>query len=196
MMMAQLQQDKDRLDLAPKKFNMWLFVFASFMMFAALTSGFIVYAGGNAAHSGTKIILPQAFLYSSIVIVFSSLTMFLASRAARQSQFEKQKLFLSITALLGIAFLGLQVYGLSLLVKTGVLFVNDNASQSFIYVFVGLHLLHIVAGLALLFYTLSGSYKNMGQAKNVFRMEFASIFWHFVDIIWIYLYVFLLLNQY
>jgi cytochrome c oxidase subunit 3 len=196
MMMAQLQQDKDRLDLAPKKFNMWLFVFASFMMFAALTSGFIVYAGGNASHSGTKIILPQAFLYSSIVIVFSSLTMFLASRAARQSQFEKQKLFLSITALLGIAFLGLQVYGLNLLVKTGVLFVNDNASQSFIYVFVGLHLLHIVAGLALLFYTLSGSYKNMGQAKNVFRMEFASIFWHFVDIIWIYLYVFLLLNQY
>jgi len=74
--------------------------------------------------------------------------------------------------------------------------VNDNASQSFIYVFAGLHLLHIVAGLGLLFYTLSGSYKNMGQAKNVFRMEFASIFWHFVDIIWIYLYVFLLLNQY
>jgi cytochrome c oxidase subunit 3 len=195
MMMAQLQQEKDKLDLAPKKFNMWLFVFASFMMFAALTSGFIVYSGGSKAH-GIKIILPQAFLYSTVVILISSVTMFLASRAAKQSQFEKQKLFLGITALLGIVFFALQCVALNTLIKMGVYFVNDNASQSFIYVFAGLHLLHIVAGLGLLFYTLSGSYKNMGQAKNVFRMEFASIFWHFVDIIWIYLYVFLLLNQY
>lgn len=193
--MAQLQQDKDRLDLAPKKFNMWLFVFASFMMFAALTSGFIVYSGGNKAH-GIKIILPQAFIYSTIVILISSITMFLASRAAKQSQFKKQRLFLSVTAILGIAFFALQLYAFSVLVHMGVYFINNNASQSFIYVFVGMHLLHIVAGVVMLFYTLSGSFKNMGQAKNVYRMEFASIFWHFVDIIWIYLYVFLLLNQY
>lgn len=193
--MAQLQQDKDRLDLAPKKFNMWLFVFTSFMMFAALTSGFIVYSGGSKAH-GIKIILPQAFLYSTIVIAVSSVTMFLASRAAKRLEFDKQRMFLTVTTLLGVAFFALQVYAMSVLIKMGVYFVNDNASQSFIYVFAGMHLLHIIAGLALLIYTLTGSYKNMGQTKNLFRMEFASIFWHFVDIIWIYLYVFLLLNQY
>ncbi|RKR81429.1 cytochrome c oxidase subunit 3 [Mucilaginibacter gracilis] len=195
-MMAQLQQDNGKLDLAPKKFNMWLFIFTSFMMFAALTSAFIVYSGGNKVH-GTKIILPQAFLYSTIVIVISSATMFLAGRSAKQSQFEKQRLFLWITTALATAFLVLQFYGMKImLVDMAVPFTNPNASQSFIYVFVGMHLLHIVAGLALLLYTLTRNFKTIGQPMNLFRMEFASIFWHFVDIIWIYLYVFLLLNQY
>lgn len=194
--MAQLQQDKDRLDLAPKKFNMWLFVFTSFMMFAAFTSAFIVYAGGSPAHSGTKIILPQVFQYSTAVIIISSITMYLASRAAKQLEFQKQRLMLWITTLLGVAFFFLQVYGWNVLVGMGVHVINENASQSFIYIFTGMHLLHIVAGVALLLNTLARNFKTIGQARNVFRMEFASIFWHFVDIIWIYLYVFLLLNQY
>ena len=194
MIMAQIQQE-DKLNLAPKKFNMWLFIFTSFMFFAALTSGFIVYSGG--AGKGIKIILPHAFLYSTIVIVFSSVSFFIAGRAAKQLQFAKQRLFLWITAILGIAFFALQCYGMKLMmIDMGVPFVNPNASQSFIYVFVASHLLHILAGLGLLFSALTGSYRNIPQVKNLFRMEFAGIFWHFVDIIWIYLYVFLLLNQY
>ena len=191
-MMAQLQQE-DKLNLAPKKFNMWLFIFTSFMFFAALTSGFIVYSGG--AGKGIRIALPHAFMYSTAVIIISSVTLFLASRAAKQLQFAKQRLFLWLTALLGIAFFAIQVYAWSVLVKMGVYFTNPNASQSFIYVFTGMHLLHILGGLGLLFHALSGSYKNIPQVKNLFRMEFAGIFWHFIDIIWIYLYVFLLLNQ-
>jgi len=194
-MMAQLQQDKDKLDLAPKKFNMWLFIFTSFMFFAALTSAFIVYSGGSTSR-GIKIILPHAFMYSTGVIILSSVTLFMASRAAKQLQFAKQRLFLWISAFLGIAFFAIQIYGWSVLVDMGVHFTNPNASQSFIYVFTGMHLLHIIAGLGLIFNALSGSYKNIAQVKNLFRMEFASIFWHFIDIIWIYLYVFLLLNQY
>ncbi|MDB5285967.1 MAG: Cytochrome oxidase subunit [Mucilaginibacter sp.] len=193
--MAQLQQDKDKLNLAPKKFNMWLFIFTSFMFFAALTSGFIVYSGGSTSR-GIKIILPHAFMYSTGVIILSSVTLFMASRAAKQLQFAKQRLFLWATAFLGIAFFAIQIYGWTVLINMGVYFVNPNASQSFIYVFTGMHLLHIIGGLGLIFHALSGSYKNIAQVKNLYRMEFASIFWHFVDIIWIYLYVFLLLNQY
>jgi len=174
---------------------MWLFIFTSFMFFAALTSGFIVYSGGSTSR-GIKIILPHAFMYSTGVIILSSVTLFIASRAAKQLQFAKQRLFLWISAFLGIAFFAIQIYGWSVLVSMGVHFVNANASQSFIYVFTGMHLLHIIGGLGLIFHALSGSYRNVGQVKNLFRMEFASIFWHFVDIIWIYLYVFLLLNQY
>jgi cytochrome c oxidase subunit 3 len=195
MMMAQIQREKDRFDLAPKKFSMWIFVFASFMMFAALTSGFIVYSGGHKVH-GTKIILPQAFIYSTAVIIISSITLWMSSLAAKRLEFAKQRLLLWVTAMLGVAFFIIQIYAWSVLVRMGVYFVNPNASQSFIYVFTGMHLLHIIAGLALLFYAIGGSYKNIGQVRNQFRMEFASIFWHFVDIIWIYLYVFLLLNQY
>jgi len=193
-MTAQIQQEKDRLQLAPKKFVVWLFVFASFMIFAALTSGFIVYAGGK-GHA-MNVILPRIFLYSTSVIIMSSVTMFLASRAAKRLQFENQRLFLWLTMVLGAVFFMLQIFGWYILTaKMGVFFVNPNASQSFIYVLTGVHLLHIIAGLAFLLNALIGSYRNKPQAINLYNMEISSIFWHFVDIVWIYLYVFLLLNQ-
>jgi len=191
--MAQIQQE-DKLSLGPKKFNMWIFIFTSFMFFAALTSGFIVYTGGRG--HGIHIILPHAFMYSTAVIIISSITLFMASTAAKRLQFEKQRLYLWATMLLGILFLVIQVYAWSLLIKMGVYFINNNAAQSFIYVFTAMHLLHIIAGVLLIANTLKGSYSNIPQAKNLFKMEMSSIFWHFVDIIWIYLYVFLLLNQY
>ena len=192
--MAQIQQQEDKLALGPKKFNMWIFIFTSFMFFAALTSGFIVYSGGRG--HGINMVLPSAFMYSTITIVISSITMFMASRAAKALQFDKQRLYLILTLVLGVLFFAIQVYGWSQLINMGVYFINTNASQSFIYVFTAMHLIHIIAGLLLLAYTLRGSYKNAPQIKNMFGMEMSSIFWHFIDIIWIYLYVFLLLNQY
>jgi cytochrome c oxidase subunit 3 len=191
-MMAQIQQE-NKLNLGAKKFNMWIFVFTSFMFFAALTSGFIVYSGGRGR--GLHIILPHAFIYSTACILLSSITLFMASKAARRLQFAKQRLYLGLTIGLGILFFVIQVYAWSILINMGVYFVNNNASQSFIYIFTGMHLVHIIAGLLLLANTLRGSYKNIPEVKNLFRMEMSSIFWHFVDIIWIYLYVFLLLNQ-
>ena len=193
--MAQIQRQEDKLDLAPKKFNMWIFVFTSFMFFAALTSGFIVYAGGHKA-TGMNMVLPKAFIYSTGVILLSSVTLYLASNAARGLQFAKQRLYLWLTIILGILFFVIQVYAWYVLVNNGVYFANPNASQSFVYVFTGMHLIHILAGVLLLANTLTGSYRNIAQVKNLYRMQMSSIFWHFVDIIWIYLYVFLLLNQY
>jgi cytochrome c oxidase subunit 3 len=193
-MMAQLQQEKDKLNLAPKRFNMWLIIFSSFMLFAALTSGFIVYSGGKG--HGINTTLPVTFIYSTAVIIISSITMWLATRSAKQLQFTKQRLYTWVTIVLGLLFLGLQYYSWSILVRMGVYFSNPNASQSFIYVFTGIHLVHIIAGLVLLFNSLAGSYRNIPQVFNLFRLERAGIFWHFLDIIWIYLYVFLLLNQY
>jgi cytochrome c oxidase subunit 3 len=193
-MMAQIQQE-DKLNLAPKKFNMWIFIFTSFMFFAALTSGFIVYSGGTG--HGIHIKLPNAFIYSTASIILSSVTMYLASSAAKGLQFAKQRIYLWVTIALGVIFLFIQIYAWYVLVsKMGIYFSNPNASQSFIYVFTGMHLLHILAGITLLGNTLWRSYRNVPQVKNLFNMQMSSIFWHFVDIIWIYLYVFLLLNQY
>jgi cytochrome c oxidase subunit 3 len=193
-MMVQMQQEKDRLNLAPKKFVMWLFIFASFMIFAALTSGFIVYVGGK-GHA-LNVILPHTFLYSTMVIALSSGTMFMASQAARHLQIGKQRMFLWLTIALGVLFFCLQFYGWYILTaKMGVYFVDPNASRSFVYVLTGMHLLHIVAGLLFLLNALYTTYRSKPQAINLFKMEISSIFWHFVDIIWIYLYVFLLLNQ-
>jgi cytochrome c oxidase subunit 3 len=194
MMMAQMQQE-DRLNLGAKKFNMWIFIFTSFMFFAALTSGFIVYSGGKG--HGLDVIMPRAFMYSTAVLIISSVTLFIASRSAKQLQFDKQRRFLWLTFFLGIAFFLIQIYAWYVLTyKMGVYFSNPNASRTFIYVFSGMHLLHVVAGLLLLLNTIMSTYKNIPQVKNLYKMEMTSIFWHFLDIIWIYLYVFLLLNQY
>jgi cytochrome c oxidase subunit 3 len=193
-MMAQMQQE-DKLNLAPKKFNMWIFIFTSFMFFAALTSGFIVYSGGSGHTMGFK--MPVTLAYSTIVIMVSSVTMFLASRASKRLEVAKQRLYLWLTIGLGIVFLAIQVYTwLILFPAMGIYFSNPNASQSFVYVFIWMHLIHILAGLLLLGNTLWRSYRNVAQAKNLFSMQMSAIFWHFIDIIWIYLYVFLLLNQY
>jgi len=192
--MNQSVLEKEKLNLQPKKFSMWLFIITSFMLFAAFTSGFIVYTQGS-VDKGIKIILPHAFIYSTIVILLSSGTMYLAFRAAKQLQYSKQRQFLWLTLGLGIGFFCLQFYAWSILVKMGVYLINPNASQSFIYIFTGVHLVHILVGLILVVNSLVSSYKNSPPVKNLFRLEMTSIFWHFVDTLWIYLYVFLLLNQ-
>ncbi|MBE9667492.1 heme-copper oxidase subunit III [Mucilaginibacter boryungensis] len=192
--MAQIQQDRDKINLNAKRFNMWIFVFVSFMLFAAFSSGFIVYAGGKG--HGLNVILPKSFLYSTLVLVTSSITLFAASRAAKQLNLGMQQLMLWLTIGLGIVFFALQVYGWYILsYKMQVYLTDPNASRSFVYVITMAHLLHIIGGLIWLGSALRGSIKSIPQVKNLYRMEMASIFWHFLDIIWIYLYVFLLLNQ-
>ncbi|WP_256011224.1 cytochrome c oxidase subunit 3 [Desertivirga xinjiangensis] len=186
--------EQDRLNLKPKKFLMWLFVITSFMLFAALTSGFIVYTAGDPSR-GIKMILPKLFMYSTCAIILSSVTMHLAYKSAKALKFTAQKMYLALTILLGVLFFVLQIQAWKGFVADGVFFINPNASQSFIYVITGTHLLHIFAGIIVLITALGGIMKNIPQVRNLFRMEMASIFWHFLDILWIYLYVFLLLNQ-
>ena len=193
-MMAQMSKDDTRLDLAPKIFNMWIFIFTSGMFFAAFTSGFIVYSGGRG--HGLNVIMPNAFLYSTILIVFSSGTLFLASKAAKGLQFAKQRMFLWLTFALGIAFFAMQIYAMYVLTyKMNIFLTDPNASRSFVYIFASMHLIHIIAGLLLLLNTITATYRKTPQVINLFKMQMSSIFWHFLGIIWIYLYVFLLLNQ-
>jgi len=185
---------EDKQNLKAKKFLVWLFIISSFMIFAGLTSGFIVYTAGS-PDRGLKTILPQAFKYSTAIIILSSLTMHLAYMAAKRLQFNMQKIYLVATIILGIVFMVVQFEAWQVLTRQGVYFVNYNASQSFIYVFTGFHMLHIFAGILMLVNSLSGAFGKIGQVRNLFRLETTSIFWHFIDILWIYLYVFLLLNQ-
>lgn len=186
--------ERDAQSLRARKFLMWLFVISSFMFFAALTSGFIVYTGGS-VERGIKVAMPDVFKWSTAVILLSSFTMHRAYLAAKQSAWRQQRRFLIFTMFLGAGFFALQLFAWQTLISQGVYFVNYNASQSFIYVFTGAHLLHIVLGLFFLGYTFWGSIKSIPQEHNLFRLEVTSIFWHFIDILWIYLYVFLLLGR-
>lgn len=193
MLDIQAQTDEKLVQRKAQKFNLWLGMLGMFMMFAALSSGFIVYTASG-VDKGIKTLLPNALLYSTIVMAVSSLTMFLAHKAAKNGDSSKQKALLMVTFVLGIVFFALQVHAWNVLIERGVYFVNNNASQSFIYVFIWMHLAHIIAGLIVLIGAIIGVNK-LPKDGNLFRMDLASIFWHFLDLLWIYIYVFLLLNQ-
>jgi cytochrome c oxidase subunit 3 len=134
-------------------------------------------------------------MYSTAVLIASSICLFLASKALKNGNIGSQKLLLWGTLVLGCIFGYLQVDAWGTLFHTGAAFVNNNAAISMIYVVSGLHLLHIFAGLCFVTSTLVGAYMGISAEKSKFRMDIASIFWHFIDILWIYLYVFLLLNS-
>src|SRR5690606_12340060 len=192
MSMAQIPPfEQDKLNLRAKKFMMWLFIVTSFILFAGLTSAFIVYTAGN-PNRGIKVILPQLFIYSTAVIILSSITLHMAYYYAKRLKLGKQKLYLAATIVLGILFFIMQLGAWQTLIDQGVYFVNQNASQSFIYVFTGMHLLHILAGLVMVINSYAGAVKRIHKLKNIFRLEVTSIFWHFIDILWIYLYFFLI----
>lgn len=192
--MGYTQDKEDIVKHKALKFNLWLGMIAMFMMFAAFSSGFIVYTTGG-VDKGIKTILPNTFIFSTIAIVLSSVTVQLAYIASRRMAFGRQKVLLGATILLGLLFFVLQLQAWGVLNERGIVFVNNNASQSFLFIFTGFHLLHIIAGLIVLTRALMGRIKNIPQVHNVFRMDLATIFWHFLGLLWIYIYVFLLLNQ-
>ncbi|TCC93313.1 heme-copper oxidase subunit III [Pedobacter frigiditerrae] len=188
-----LQQQEIKFDAKPKKFVVWLFVVSSTIMFGGWTSYYIVFSASKG--KGHGLVLPDAFIYSTVVLVASSIALYLASRALRNGNKANQQLFLWITLALGLGFGFLQFQAWTSLYQSGAFLINNNAAISLIYIVSGFHLLHIFAGICFILNSLVGSYKNIPTEKAVYRQEITSIFWHFIDILWIYLYVFLLLNS-
>lgn len=182
-----------KFDTKPKKFVVWLFVVSSTIMFGGWTSYYIVFSASKG--KGHGLVLPEVFIYSTIVLIASSISLYIASRALKAQNFTLQKACLWITMALGIAFGYLQFDAWSSLFHTGAALVNNNAAISMIYIVSGFHLIHIFAGLCFIAASLWGAYRQTTLANRKFQMEITSIFWHFIDILWIYLYVFLLLNS-
>jgi len=188
-----LEQQEVKFDAKPKKFVVWLFVVSSTIMFGGWTSYYIVFAASKG--KGHGLVLPDAFMYSTAVLLLSSVFLFLSTKALRSGNKKSQQLFLWVTFALGLVFAYLQWQGWIGLYQSGAVLINNNAAISLIYVLSGFHLLHIVAGLCFIVNSLVGSYNNIPADRALYRQEITSIFWHFIDILWIYLYVFLLLNS-
>lgn len=191
--MVHTLQQEVTFDAKPKKFVVWLFVVSSTIMFGGWTSYYIVFAASKG--KGHGLVLPDAFMYSTAVLVLSSVFLFLSTRALRNGDRSRQRLFLWVTMALGLVFGFLQYQGWTSLYQSGAALINNNAAISLIYIVSGFHLLHIFAGICFILNSLVGSYKDIPSDKAVYRQEITSIFWHFIDILWIYLYVFLLLNS-
>lgn len=186
-----IEGPKPTLAMHPKKFALWLFIVSIVMLFAALTSAYIVkQSDGN----WLSFELPGIFAINTGIIALSSITIHLAYVAAKKDELSKTKWMLLATILLGILFLIGQYVSWSELVENNVYFVSNYASGSFIYVFTGLHAIHLVSGLVFLLITFVSSIQLRIHSKRLVQIEMCMTYWHFLGGLWLYLYLFLLFN--
>ena len=161
------------------------------MLFAALTSAYIVrQAEGNWLYFD----LPQIFTISTVVIVLSSITMQWAYWSAKKDNLSMVKIMVTITSLLGLVFLVLQVEGWKALVAEQVYLVG-NPSGSFLYIISGLHGLHLLSAVIFLLIVLVSTYRYKVHSQNLSQIEMCTTYWHFLGGLWLYLFVFLLLYR-
>ena len=187
-----VEEARKPLAMHPKKFALWLFIASVVMLFGAWTSAYIV----KRADTGwAEIALPWHFWFNTAVIVASSATMFVATWAAKRDKISLLRLFLSITTVLGVAFLLGQLLAFNELVALNQYFTGGNASHSFIYVLTGAHGAHVVSGVVFLVIALVSALKFRIHSKNMDQLEMCATYWHFLGILWLYLFVFLLLNK-
>lgn len=181
--------EKKNTKIHPHKFNLWVAIASILMMFAGLTSAYIVKR--NQANWQT-FDLPVAFWYSTVVIVLSSFTLVMAVRAFKQRMMSKYRWLMAATLLLGSLFIVLQVIGFQQLWNLGIT-LQGNVSYSFLYIIVGLHGAHVIGGIIALVVMCLQAFRTSVRNYSIVPVELINTYWHFVDILWLYLLVFLLM---
>lgn len=180
----------ERKRIHPHKFTMWVAMGSIVMMFAGLTSAYLV---RKAQANWLVFNLPPVFWISTFVILISSLTMHLALTSFKARLMRRYRLFITITAFLGALFAILQYSGFNYLYSHGVQVfgVGSNPAASFLGIIIGLHALHVLGGVLALFIIFFRAYSSKVKRYNITPVEVISTYWHFVDILWIYLFIFL-----
>jgi len=180
--------------LHPKKLLLTLLIVSICMMFAAFTSAYIV---RRAEGNWLEFELPSLFFYTTLIIVLSSLTMQWAHFSAKKDNLGSMRLMLVLTTVLGFAFLVGQFLAWEALVENNIYFGGEtaNPSGSFLYVLTGLHGFHIVTGLIFLIIVLISAFQYKVHSKNMLRIDLCTIYWHFLGALWMYLYIFVLINH-
>ncbi len=178
-----------RKKIHPYKFSLWLGLAGIIMMFAGLTSAYIVKRSQPGWESFT---LPKIFIYSTVVIVLSSITVQMAFKAFKERMMSRYRIFFAITALLGLAFVLMQIIGFYQFQASGKKMVGlgSNPAYSFVLAIAGLHVLHIVGGFIALVIVFFKTLSTKKRLYDAIPIELVATYWHFVDILWLYLFVF------
>jgi cytochrome c oxidase subunit 3 len=170
---------------------LWFGIVSLIMSFAGLTSAVLVSRQREDWLNDFE--MPQAFFISCVLMVISSLTFIGAKRALKKNNRKVTTLLLLTTFGLGIAFVMSQYAGFNQIVASGYYFTGktSNVTMSFIYVIAFVHVLHVFAGLISLLVVIYNHFKQKYTATNMLGMELSATFWHFVDILWLFLFLFL-----
>ena len=179
------------LKMNAKKFALWLFIVSIIMIFASLTSAYIV---KKSEAEWLIIEIPFLFFYSTLIAIMSSFSMQMAYFYLTKKKKSNTLVFLSTTILLGIFFLCMQWFGWVQLVAQNIYFVG-NPAGSFIYVFSGLHGSHLIGGIIFLLLVFFLILRKESYFQNTLWIQLCVTFWHFLTFLWIYLYIFLVLNN-
>lgn len=187
-MVAMVQNDQRR-RLHPHKFTLLIAMGSIIMMFAGLTSAYLVKSNQV---NWLQFKMPPVFWYSTLVILASSLTIHLATKAFRARRMARYRALLTATAILGVVFVFMQWAGFSWLQDHGVklLGAGSNASGSFVAVIAGIHIVHVLGGVVALLIMFFKAFNRNIKSYSSTGIEMASIYWHFVDGLWIYLFLF------
>jgi cytochrome c oxidase subunit III len=180
---------EQRKKIHPHKFTLWVGIGSLLMMFAGLTSAYIVKR--NQAN-WQAFDLPQFFWYSTVTIVLSSVTIFLAEKAFKQREMRKYRSLVIATLILGVLFIVFQLLGFQQLYAKEIT-LTGNVSYSFMYVIICMHAAHVVGGLIALLVLFAKAFSKKTRTYNSVPVELVSTYWHFVDVLWIYLLLFLIM---
>ncbi len=180
-----------RKKIHPYKFIMWVAIGSIIMMFAGFTSAYIV---KREQPGWISFSMPIVFWYSTAVMLLSSVIMQLSLSSFRNRDMGKYRQYISFTTGLGVLFIILQVIGYWQLNKIGVKIEGSGGGVFFIIIF-ALHALHVLGGVIALIFLFFRSRSNRVRSYNVVPVEVAATYWHFVDVLWVYLFVFFILIQ-
>jgi len=161
------------------------------MFFMALTSSYIVRKGLGGDWQPVR--LPSILWFNTLVLLSSSGTIELARRRLHAGESIAFRRWWAVTTLLGIAFLIGQVQAWRQLAAAGV-FLASNPASSFFYLLTGAHGLHLLAGVVALVYVALRAWR-LSRITQSTAAELASIYWHFMDGLWVFLLLLLRLGR-
>ena len=161
------------------------------MMFAGLTSAFVVSKSRGDWMENFQ--LPSAFYFSTVAIILCSVTFYLAKKAIQKDNRTATTGFLITTLALGILFVLLQFKGFEEIVQQGYFFTGpeSNITTTFLYVVTVVHLAHLAGGIISLLIIIYNHFKQKYNSSQTLGIELGAMYWHFLDFLWIYLFLFL-----
>ncbi|MDG1284573.1 MAG: cytochrome c oxidase subunit 3 [Flavobacteriaceae bacterium] len=174
-----------------KKMMLWFGIISLIMSFAGLTSAFIVSSSREDWLS--DFVLPSSFTYSTLIIFLSSIFLYAAKQTLKKNQAVTTTSLLIGVLVLGIAFIYSQILGFNQIISSGYNFTGptSNITMSYVYIIAVVHIVHVLAGIICLIVVIINQLNKKYSSENTLGFDLASTFWHFVDILWLYLFFFL-----
>lgn len=188
MITAQQQTSKRKIN--PQKFAMWTAIGSIIMMFAGFTSGLIV---RKSQGNWLSFELPVYFYISTAAILLSSITLHLALRSFKAREMKLHEKYVIITLILGISFAVLQYFGFKEMLAN--LPWSNNVALQYIVVIIGVHAIHIIGGVIALLVMFIQTFNKKKKVYSSTGLEIIATYWHFVDILWIYLLIFFIITK-